>query len=88
MIRCSEDFLGSIPCMRSHVPTLIEYYRTNAASLTEMTCGEYNDQSDACQRLGPPPRGTQENRKRYMTPFSLGFDMLDNMENFTAPIPT
>jgi len=85
MIHCVEDFLGAIPCIRTQVPTLMEYYRTNAASLTDMTCGDYTDATDACERLGPVPKAP-ENRRHYLTPFSLAFDMLDGMQNFTAPV--
>jgi len=84
-IKCAEEFLTSIPCMRAHVPTLMEYFRTGTGSITELVCGEYNDQTDACERLGRPPTPTEKHEsKRYLTPTSLLIDLIESMSaNFT-----
>jgi len=82
-IKCAEDFMNSIDCLRPHVPMLMDYFRTGTSSISDIMCGEYNDQTDACAKLGPAPAPAKRNTKKYLTPTSLLIDLMESIKDYT-----
>ena len=86
-IKCGEEFLETVDCIRPHLAQMMEQFRAGTGTLTEFFCGDYNEQTDACDRLGPVPKQGKVNNKFYATPVSLLVDLLDSFQNFTSPKP-
>lgn len=83
--KCFENFLNTVPCMRPHVGIIMDLIQSETGSLTSMMCGEYNDSSDACEKLGPAPAPVTPNKKEYLTPVSMFIDLLASMDASALP---
>ena len=81
-IKCAEEFLNSVPCIQSHVPTLMDYFRTGTESISNLMCGEYNEQTDACAKLGKASPPSVPNTTHYLTPMSLLIDLMESIKDF------
>lgn len=84
-IKCAEEFLDSIPCIREHRESLMELFQANSGSMADLICGDFGAQTDACEKLGPPPKPEKEITKVYVSPVSVLVDLIESMDNFTAP---
>lgn len=85
---CARAFMESISCLRNSVDELFEVLNQQSSSNLETLCGEYVHSTQACQRLPPLSlNGQSKNRnKKYITPVFLLIDLLESMNNFTAPV--
>lgn len=86
-VSCAEDVLGNIPCIRPHIQTLMDYFRTGTSSITDIMCGDYTASTDACAKLGPPPKALTPNTKKYLTPMAMLIDLMESITDF-EPTPT
>lgn len=81
-VKCAENFLNSVSCIRSHVPILLDYLRSGTQSMTDLMCGEYNDSTDACDKLGKAPKPEKPNKTKYFMPVSLLVDLMESIDDF------
>ena len=86
-VKCVEEFLDTVPCIRNQRATLMDMFRSGSDNLIETMCGEYSPETDACERLGPAPKPAKEITKQYITPMSLFIDLLESVKSFSAPFP-
>ena len=85
LLKCAEEFMYSIPCLQKHTPMLLDYFRTGTSSISDIMCGEYNDQTDSCMRLGKAPKPVKKLKQiKYVTPMALLIDLMESIHNVTS----
>lgn len=65
----------------------MDYFRTGTSSITDIMCGDYTASTDACAKLGPPPKALTPNTKKYLTPMAMLIDLMESITDF-EPTPT
>ena len=83
-VRCGETFLNSVACIRPYVPMLMDLFRGASSSIADLACGEYNEGTDACEKLGPPPKPLKPNRNRYSTVALVLIELLASIKDESA----
>lgn len=80
-VRCGEAFLNNVPCIRPYANMFMDIFRGASGQMVDLACGDYNEQTDACERLGPPPKPVKPNKNRYKTAALVLIELLASIKD-------
>ena len=64
--------------MRAEKKLLIDFTTSIFQNMVDVMCGEYNDATDKCDSLAPPPKA-KSNPKQYASMASIMLDLLESL---------
>lgn len=82
-MRCLDRQLNEHECLRRHHDYLMDLSRSFITSISDIMCGDYNEDTDRCDKLGPPPTPKTFNSKQYKTFIWVMTDILASMKTLT-----
>lgn len=89
--RCARKVVEGVTCIRNNIEEIFEMFNSHTSSNLDTLCGEYVESTRACELLPKPklPRKpSPAANKKYITPVFLMIDLLESMNNYTAPLLT
>lgn len=87
VFQCVEGLMNKVSCMRPHAGQLMDMIRSMSGSMSDMACGEYNDQTDACEKLGPPPKQVKLNENVYKSVALVIIELISSIKD-PSTVPT
>lgn len=61
LVQCFAKEMGTTEC-KSEVDTMLAFYRQLMGNFVDTTCGDYNEDTDRCNKLGKPPKKHEKER--------------------------
>src|SRR5699024_8578195 len=84
-MKCSDDVMTKTPCIGEHKEMLLDFLRGLFGNFAASFCREYNETTERCRELGPPPKPQKKNKKHYTTFLFVLLDLLESFTNFQLP---
>lgn len=79
-MRCLDQQLNEHECLRTHHDYLMDLSRSFITSISDIMCGDYNEDTDRCDKLAPAPAPEKLNTKSYKTFIWVMTDILASMK--------
>lgn len=85
MLKCFDKSI-SVPCMKEEAKeALIDMIASLTNDAINFGCGEYNEHTDRCDNLGPPPKSKYDKsikvNKKTRSVILIGLELLENLAN-------
>lgn len=65
MIDCYEKKMLALDCFKNGTAALLDFVRSLFANLVDVICGDFNEHTDKCDKLGPTPKAVKPARTSY-----------------------
>lgn len=82
-IRCAENALETVPCAKGQSHLIMDFIAGLYTNMVNFMCGDYTDESNKCDELGPQPVVSAKSvkaKKQYLSPLFPLIDLLQSMK--------